>query len=391
MIQSIVVYTGLTFLMIYLFSKSESYYSNGRIYVKSYIYFLFSILAFAVIFGMRYYVGIDYPGYKEIYETANYAIERYEFGFKWLTETCQYLKLHYATYFGIIAFIQALFFFYPFRREKYVLQFLALVILFNGTVILGWSNIIRQSIAMTILVYAVSILAFRQRIKYIIFYLLLLLAFSMHKSALIAIIFPLFALKKDGIFNNVKIQEILLVFFFLSQFIGLRDYFLQNLEFFASLLDYESYTQSYISYEQNVKLGIFGVLTFILYLILIKDSLEVKNFFSSRLFIIIYDFAIIGIFITYFLSGSMMLLRIANYWTIFIYPMIAYFMSYYFQNRKIRSCNIKFKLTVLFFILAFVRIIIGSETNTAQYVFFFQDDLRIEKEIQRDLMFRTVN
>lgn len=391
MIQSIVVYTGLTLLMIYFFSKSENYYSNDRFYVKSHIYFLLSILAFAVIFGMRYYVGIDYPTYKEIYETADYRIERYEPGFKWLTEICQYFNFHYATYFGIIAFIQALFFFYPFRREKYVLPFLALVILFNGVVIVGWTNIMRQYIAMAILVYAVSVLSFHNRIKYLFFALLLVLAYSMHKSALIAIIFPLFALKKEGLFNNIKIQHFFLVFFFLAQFIGLRDYFLKYLEFFISLLEYENYTQQYISFEQNTLLGLFDILTIILYYVLINDSLEVKKFFTSRLFIIIYDFAILGIYITFFLSGSMMLSRIAGYWKIFIFPMIAYFMSYYYQNRNIMTCSIKLKLIVLYFILAFIRLIISSEINTAQYVFFFQENLHIEKEIQRGLMFRIVN
>lgn len=391
MIQSILVYTCLTLLMICLFSKSESYYSNGKNYIKSHIYFFVAILIFAVIFGMRYYVGVDYPAYKEIYETADYRLEKYESGFKWLTEICQYFDFHYAVYFGIVAFIQALFFFYAFRGKRYVLPFLALIILFIGTAIIEWTNIMRQSIAMTILVYAVSVLSFRGRIKYLIFYLLLLLAISMHKSALIAIIFPLFSLKKDGLFNNVEIQQFLLIFFFLSQFIALRDYFFKYLNFFVLLLDYESYIQSYISFSQNVKVGIFDILTFILYFILIKDSLIVKKFFSSRLFVIIYDFAIIGMYVTYFFSGSMMLSRIASYWRIFIFPMVAYYMSYYFQNRNIFTCNMRYKFFLLYFILSFIRLIVNSEFNTSQYVFFFQDDLHMEKISQRDFTFRTIN
>ena len=84
---------------------------------------LFPLVLFAIVFGMRYDVGVDHLGYLYGY------LEKIDVGkgeplFQFLSKTGWYLNLHYTVYFGIIAFIQVFFFFYAFKNERYLFPLL---------------------------------------------------------------------------------------------------------------------------------------------------------------------------------------------------------------------------------------------------------------------------
>src|SRR5690554_4002067 len=152
MLQSIIVYSLLMFTMI-LFAvyaaRRNGYISTSGLVVKRSFWrfeIIFPLILFAIIFGMRYDVGVDHLSYLEKY------LERFHAGkndllFNLLSELGWRLNLHYVVYFSIIAFIQVFFFFYAFKNERYLYPFLVFFLFTNGEW-LNWMNVIRQALAM---------------------------------------------------------------------------------------------------------------------------------------------------------------------------------------------------------------------------------------------------
>ena len=69
---------------------------------------IFPLVIFAIVFGMRYDVGVDHLSYLEnyIWQIDN---PKFELIFSWITKICRSLNFHYSIYFAILAFIQVFF------------------------------------------------------------------------------------------------------------------------------------------------------------------------------------------------------------------------------------------------------------------------------------------
>ena len=389
MLETLVVYIGLALLMCHFFRLSEKYETLNK---KGYsvICFLIPILLFSVIFGMRYYVGIDYPTYLEIYEKQNYRVERFEPVFYWITTTCGNYNLHFSIYFGIIAFIQAFFFFSAFRNDKKILRFLPIVLIFSGVVQVSWMNGMRQACAMCIFVFALSILSQRNLKSIIIYYALIALAIGFHKTALILAVVPLILLRKDYFFKNVYVQIGLVSIFFVGRIFNLKAGFLDNLDFILAITEFDNYSDV-LENSTGSAIGIFDILTLLMYIFLIIKSPAIKQFYKGdNFFRIVYDLFIVGICLDYFFSGSMMLRRAVEYFSVFSYPIFAYYWAYYFYNKKKEVRQMRLVISV-YIVLSFVRLMSSMTTNTAQFAFYFQDDLRPVKEMQHASRNRNVN
>lgn len=395
MIQTIIVYVGLALIMSYCFRLSLEYTRLGKakFSIKSMVFFIVAILLFAVVFGMRYYVGIDYPHYKLAYELMDYHIDRYEWIVYWITTICAEMKLHYTVYFGIIAFIQAFFYFLAFKNEKGVLAFLIIFLLLSGVVQQGWMNGIRQYCAVCIFVYALSELAKKDIRGIVVFYCLVFVAYGFHRSSIILIFVPLYLLLKDKyLFNNKNIQYALILLFFIGQTFNFKSAYLEDLDYFATLASYEQFVDV-IQSSGGVSIGIYSVLSLLMYMFLVYYSDKVKEYYAESCFFkFVYDFSIIGICLNYFFAGSMMLIRINQYFFIFTYALFAYY-AVYFSRNYLGGVGTRNKYVIqLYFVLCFIRVLASMETNTIQYVFYFQDDLRRVKEAQRNIIDnRTVN
>src|SRR5690554_3121537 len=160
MIQSIIVYSLLMFTMI-LFavyaSKKASYVSSSGLTVQRSFWrfeIIVPLLLFALVFGMRYDVGVDHLNYLHAY-LDKIHVGKNEPLFFIFAEIGWKLNWHYVLYFGVIAFTQVLFFFYAFKDERYLFPFLVFFLFTNGEWSF-WMNGMRQALAMCIWIFSIK-------------------------------------------------------------------------------------------------------------------------------------------------------------------------------------------------------------------------------------------
>ena len=394
MIESLIVYIGIVVVMSFFFSLSAKYdrHGNRGSKIKSHILFMFAIVVFAAVFGMRYYVGIDYHDYYETYIEEKIGLLRYEPGFAAITYFCINNDYHYAVYFSLLAFIQGFFSFGALHSYKQILPFYTLVAVFSGLVMTGWMNGIRQSIAEAIFFFSLSFLCKRSIVSILVFYVLLLLAVSMHYSALFYIFTPLYLFFKRGIFNNKNLQILLLFSFFILQLFNIKSFFISYLEPLLNLTRYAGDYGYVLEGTTNSTYGIFDFLNLLIYVVIIWNSDKIKVYFKNdHFFILIYDFGILGIYLNYLFGGSMMLLRSVQYLTSCIYPLMAFYMFYFYKCRKNDLLRRNYYIFVVYFLLAFSRILLYLDNNNSRYVFFFQKELRYQKEQERYNSIRDID
>lgn len=125
--------------------------------------------------------------------------QQFEIGFAWLMDTCKSYHLHFAYFFGILAFIQIFCYYTSFKRQSFLLPYLGLM-LFVSNEWFFWVNGIRQATAMCI--WLLSLECFNRR-KYVWMVVFMALAITFHKSAVILVVlYPLLFLRKDYFSNN---------------------------------------------------------------------------------------------------------------------------------------------------------------------------------------------
>lgn len=208
---------GVMLLCSVVASKNSSHVSlSGQLIQKSFWRFetLFPLLLFAVIFGMRYNVGVDYLGYLEGYLWKQH-VSKGELLFDLLSEIGWKLNLHYTVYFGILALIQVFFFFYAFKDERYLYPFLVFFLFTNGDWQF-WMNGIRQALAMCIWIFSIKYIEEKKFWKY---FLWCIIAMLFHRSAAILIIFyPILRNGKDY-FKSIPLQLLMLAGAFIIQYL----------------------------------------------------------------------------------------------------------------------------------------------------------------------------
>ena len=333
---------------------------------------------------MRYYVGIDYGNYLNVYLNINYYISllRYEPGFSLLTVICSYFDLHYIFYFGIIALIQIFFLLFSFRKRTDLMPYVVFVYMSCCVTILGWTNIMRQWIAMCLIIFAVSFVDINKFKKILLVELIVLIAFLFHYSSIVFLPLPiLFYLHKGAFFKNKKYQFIFLFIFFSFQFFNAKEYLYDWFDNLVSNSEYSRYID-YVQESELTKFGLFSFFQFLIHIIIIKISDNMRYYYQDfPIFDYIYDLAIIGIYLNYLFGGSMMLTRITWYFYCFYYIIIAFAIKYLLYSRTNQIFLLS--IIILFCSFSFVRIMLYMEENTSQYVFYFQTEQHAMKEIQR--------
>lgn len=381
LVQSIFVYVGLV-LMMALLSK----YANEK---NRTFYLLLPILIFTFVFGFRYGVGIDYYAYTASYDNWGlsdfaYKYERYEPGYLLLLELCSKLKLISPWFHSALVFLQIFFLFMAFREHKEILPALSFVLIFSGIVMVGYMNGVRQAIAFCIFAYSVQFIVNNKPLPYVA---LILLAASFHKSALVLL--PFYLIWKGGrsFFNNTKVQLFLLFLFVGSIFINPIQYVIDQVSDMVELLSYDNYLDSTAKLMATERsFGMFDLLKLILYIIVINYSPKMKKHYDSKLFNVMYDLFLIGVFSSYFFKGSSLFLRFFLYFSNFESVIFAFTLYYLYINRDSNRVMPRYAYVVLYFILSFGRLMYYSEDNTCQYITYFQEDLKPEKERQFNLM-----
>lgn len=381
MIEACIVYSLLMIVMI-LWGKSASarakYHLNehGEL-VQDRSFFVFECMAplvlFAVVFGMRWNVGTDYLRYYSLYFSSNVWSSTQEDGFKGLIYVCQQLGLHYTVFFGICAFLQIFFFYYALKDERYLYAFLAFFLI-TTLQWFKWMNTIRQGISVCIFIYSIKFIVEKKLWKYI---LCIVAAMLFHKSSVILfVLYPIFRGGKD-FFKNIPLQFALIgLALFIN--INLRSTFgdyINNLMGQVSFLSerYENYDiedafrreDDLVSESGGTGIGYY--LKLALCLVAVVYSKQLKSFYNSKRFLLIYNMFFLGIFFEYMFPPLQYLLkRPFEFFFPFKVIMLAYLAYYLMQQRTMNST------TVLGIVIVVSCALFIAFLRSANFLFYFQ-------------------
>lgn len=365
MLLSIFVYTA-TFLIMFTFAlclkdNKVAILNNRKIFKR---WDIIMALVFAVVFGIRYNVGVDYEAYKIIYQFQ--YIETVEYLFKYLTKLLYGAGFDVAFYFGLWAFGQIYFLLKSFKDEKYIYPSLIFT-LFAGQYFLLWMNVIRQDLAACIFIYSITFIVNRNLLKYLI---CIVLAFGLHKSAIMLLMFyPLFQFKKN-IFNNIYVQFGLLV---ISVFMAFNSAPIMNLidshfEQFTSLLGYDNYTMNGIEKRnRGFVVGFSFTIGLIIDFFIILNSKKMKEFYKNDRFFCFYDLYFVGICLNYILAESFILLRPVRYFRFFKMIISAYLIYYLHKNRSLRFNMMSLILILVCYFVLYALIFKASKDSMYIY------------------------
>lgn len=368
-------------------SRRNGYISSSGLLVKRSFWrfeVIFPLILFAIIFGMRYDVGVDHLGYLEGYLNKEY-VGKNEPLFFLFSEIGWKLNWHYVLYFGVIAFTQAVFFFYAFKNERYIYPFLVFFLFTNGE--WGfWMNGIRQALAMCIWIFSIKYIEDKKFWKYLIW---CVVATLIHKSAIVLIVFyPILRNGRDY-FKSIPLQLILLgsAFILKEVFYVVFSYIEPLINTYTNILGsdmYSGYNTEVLmeSFRKSDGTGLVYLFRIILNVIIILYSKRLKLYYNSKRFNIIYFFFFIGILTMYvFPVGFISLTRPFRYFYIFQSIMYAFFLYYLFKT-KVRDTRrgsvhaiIYYGLIFIFLGVFYLSIITSSEDASFWYQFYFDQNI----------------
>lgn len=389
MLQSILVYT-LIILVMLLFAniaKRKAVYQTGQygelVQKRSFWSFeiVFMLLFFALMFGMRYDVGIDHLGYLFSYIEGSVGENlRMEPLFRWISKICYDLNIHPIIYFAIWAFIQITFFLLAFKNERYLFPLLITFLFFNSSFTF-WMNGIRQALALCIWLYSITFIVEKKFWHYIIWGII---AFLFHRSALILFVFyPLLRNGKDY-FKSIPLQLILFASVFIIK--NVFEVFILQLEpiieQFQTILGgednlYATYTMDNMLEELNNEVegtGFAYMFRILVWVIIILYSRKLKSYYNSKKFNIIYFFFFFGLLTQYiFPEGVVVFSRPFRYFYIFQTIMLAYFVYYLFRSNSFRFNRLLAYALIIAFIGVFYLNMLGAtERSSILFQFYFQ-------------------
>lgn len=320
---------------------------------------LLPILLFAAIFGLRYDVGTDHLSYMYSYNTG-IGVDRFEPIFRNVTYWMSEQNIHYCWYFVLWAFIQIILFYYALKDERYLMPF-AVIVLMMGQYFIHWMNGIRQDTAACIFFFSIVYISDKRFIRYL---LCCLIAMGFHASAILLIpLYPILVSAKDFTLNRVFQAVVLSIAFFVA--LTKKDYLgvlMPIVDVFANYVGYDVYSEGVL--ESFVKItkagnGASFKLLFVLNLVVIYFSTQLKEYFKGRKFTICYNLYYWGAVAQLFFLNNLVLARPFRYFRLFNLLMIAYLM-YYLWTKKTHTNFIAFILVIFLLLALFAATIINE-------------------------------
>lgn len=386
MIESFIVY-GMTAAILGILGRFSNKRSQVSFIIGNRNSFLDwgvvgSVFIFSLVSGLRWNVGVDHQHYLRNYlsvQNTGYKVFNFESGFELITDIFAGSGIHYVFYFGFLAFLQIFFVYRTFKDEKYLYPFLGLIIIF-GPQYLNWVNGTRQMIAATILFYAVSYIAEKKLLNYLLF---VLLASIFHKSSFMMI--PLYFIPQSEYFKS---RAFLLILAGLTLYLGEDPFWIRYLSEAGTLIDfigYDNYSDkmdAYVSDVQQSNLGPRRLCIIFTAIVTIWFYPKLKLCFSNGFFLMHFNFSIIG-FLAYNILANThhLLVRPTYYLTLFSVSTSAYLVRFLFYEFSKTIFNYLLSVFIsLVFLLSYLPISIiadigkGVEDYT-NYKFFWQAKL----------------
>lgn len=360
-LQTLLLYILLTVLL-YIAAK-QSFQRNTFVFVAA------AVFCYAVIFGLRSGVGVDFWGYKGWYNDAMLGLNTYDHiepGFKFLLNASAALRLPFSFFLFLIAFLQLILVFAALSKFKSVYKALAITFML-GCVWLTYANGLRQQLAFCIFAYSLQFVADRKLFKY---FICVVLASLFHTSAVILVlIYPLFAFKEDY-FKRIWVQFGLLTAALVISQYSLASDAMRSLEGLGKLLGYDVYFKEEFELTEKVRIGLGFYINLLIDIVLVFTSTKVKKFYNNRYVMILYSLFFIGVLWYYVFLDSLLLQRINYYFIGFKYIYAAFAI-----NALVKSRDLKYLVICLLYFAVFVATMYRMEDNTALFMFNWQNSL----------------
>lgn len=361
-IQSILVYLTLMLLMVAL--------SRTAIKKNNYRYIIAAILLYALVFGLRYGVGMDFFSYLDLYESYlsfGTVKEDLEIGFLGLVKITALFHSS-VIYFALIAFLNLFFMTIGLKDDLRLYPYLFFVFMLTG----AWmspANLARQCLAVSFWAFSVK---FAVEKKIVIHYILVLLAISFHYSAVFLILFyPLIAYKQDW-FKNIRIEVLLLMGSLVVMNLNFVQDAIQRYDSILVLFGYDVYTSA--NYEdlldRELVLGVGFFIKLLINIIIILSSEHVKKWVNNPYYNTLYSLYFIGVLASYMFASSEMISRVNLYFISFTYIIAAFTLYYSIVNR--RKCLRSAMMCLV--ALSFIAIMYKASTNWNLFVFNGQQE-----------------
>ncbi|MGL5682631.1 MAG: EpsG family protein [Marinifilaceae bacterium] len=343
-------------LIIVIYATSQyTYKRNGRdtYLINQEVTYTICII-FSLIIGCRYMVGIDYPVYLQEYNNAQWGCD-YMFDFEIIPKyTMLFLSqnhIHFSIWFVLMAFLTIFFFIKSFDEK--IIDLLPISLLFLCLIHLAFiNNVVRQSVALTIIMCAVRYIRSHNLFKYI---MLIFLAYGFHTSALIFL--PMYWVVRLKILSNRIFQ---LIIFAISVVFSDR--------IVPLLIEMSSGYLGYIGYENRLErfdiddtlmiefssgIGYYVKLILAFFIIIFTPILN--RAFVDRDFMYFNRLYFIGICLYTITANFMLLGRMALYFDIFYVIMLAFLVKYLQSLSRCKTIGyIVSIIIILFYISTFM-------------------------------------
>lgn len=330
---------------------------------------LLSILTFTIVIGLRYDVGIDWKNYKALLEelinkgTTNSEIE---YGYYLLMKTVYYLRLNYVSIFIFIAFLQIVFLYARGKDFNKVFPFMIIFFFTMGNFIYSL-NIMRQMMAISIIFYGTKFIINKNFIAWL---LICVLAFFIHKTAIICI--PFYFLNKNLSKNRIIFIGILVLVYITMKYVIVER--LEGLLNFSNLLfGRESSLVSIYNQNRDVIAnggsGLFLLSEIIFYAIMLYFYSECANEFKTNGFYLFFNLTAFGIVLFPLVSDNILLDRIIYYFGAFKFVTFGFYVYYFIYHRKMWFLNFLGVAIIIAYFIDFLMRIAGSSNQCSPFQF----------------------
>lgn len=360
--MTVVVYSTLLILMLTCMSiasyNERISLSKGKICRWE---IFFTVIVFALLFGMRYDVGEDHLRYLESYlQPYIYKDSGVEPIFKFIGDTFKFLNIHPIFYFAFFAGVQIFCLLYFLKDDKRLYPWVVLVLIM-GQFFLSWMNGIRQDMAACIFLCATTCIIKRKFLGYLVF---LIICIGFHYSAII--LFPLYFLfyKEDksyvgGLTLQILALSIASVVAIMK--IDLLPYLGDTLEMFTNIVGYQEYSENVLMrYTELTRTGLSMYLSILIDFIIVVNYSKLKQYFSGSKFNVVYNLYFWGSVFQILFINNLVLARPFRYFRNFKMIIIAYLLCYLCSNLKSNRNVVYFALTILSLFLLYVATLINE-------------------------------
>lgn len=329
---------------------------------------ILSVIFFSLMLGLRYEVGTDYQNYYFAYiDQFKYVYDlNWEPSFCLMYKILYYLNASPAFLFILICFIQITIFYNIFKDKVYLLPYAVFLLFITGH-IFGWLNILRQSLAVLILLYGIKYVYLGSFWKLLV---CILLAATFHISSLsfIPVIF-LCKIKHKTILDNKWIQLIVYSFCIVK---GSHLYDFIILQFIDLLANVDDYSLPLIGGQWQTELssGLGRIINIIIVIITILISNRLYKIFGMS-YMQYYRIYYIGQLLLVIAGLDMNMRRIAACYSVASLVVLSYFLFYLLNYWKSLSALLKLIGTGIIglYILMFLQKIYIGESQCSPFQF----------------------